>query len=244
MSSWKKVVFKQVQPLHIGYGNYGVMNETRIFIPGVTMWGALTNAYVKSLGGKEEDYKKYQETFEKITCFYPMIDCTVLYPRFENGEFYLGFCSEKEFRYEYVDTYVSTAINATTLHAKDESLHETDIVLPQGKEDKKQLYWVGYINTSEQIPNEIYVGGDSRYGFGLMELDKEKTKEENYYYEVIKGIYQNSYPQNEVLSNFLPFKNDLKFEGKIEILAEFDFSQNSPKVDDAKYYIVPGSIIK
>jgi len=241
MSSWKKIVYKQIQPLHIGYGNYGVMNETRLFIPGITMWGALTNAYVKSLGGKEEDYTKYQETFENITCFYPMIENAVLYPRFEDGEFYLGFCSEKEFRYECVDTYVSTAINPTTLNAKDESLHEIDIILPQSKEDKKQLYWVGYVNTSEKIPEKIYVGGDSRYGFGLMKLEREF--EENYPYEVKKGICQSRYPKNEPISNFVEFESDKKFEGKIEILAEFDFSENRPKVNEAKYYIVPGSKI-
>jgi len=241
MSSWKKIVYKQIQPLHIGYSNYGVMNETRLFIPGITMWGALTNAYVKSLGGKEEDYKKYQETFENITCFYPMIENAVLYPKFKNGEFYLGDKSEKEFRYECVDTYVSTAINPITLNAKDENLHEIDIILPQSKEDKKQLYWVGHIKTSEKIPEEIYVGGDSRYGFGLMKLEREF--EENYSYEVKKGIYQSRYPKNEPLLNFLEFESDKKFEGKIEILAEFDFSENRPKVNEAKYYIVPGSKI-
>jgi len=271
MSNWKKVIYKQIQPIHIGYGNYGVINETRIFIPGITMWGALTNAFGKEKNWTNEDYQKEEnkKLFENITCFYPMIDSAVLYPRFENGEFY--FCeydlnnkkfvdkgykiSEKEFRYEYIDTYVSTAINPTTLNAKDESLHEIDIILPQGKEDKKQLYWVGYVNSSKKIPREIYVGGDSRYGFGLMEFVEEK--EENYPYKVIKGIYQeednknkednkkeNPIPKNEPILNFLPFKNDLKFEGKLEILAEFDFNENTPHVNNASYYIIPGSIIK
>jgi len=241
MSSWKKIVYKQIQPLHIGYGNYGVMNETRLFIPGITMWGALTNAFGKENNWDKDQYEQNKAFFENITCFYPMIENAVLYPKFKNGEFYLGDKSEKEFRYEYVDTYVSTAINPTTLNAKDENLHEIDIILPQNKEDKKQLYWVGYINTSEKIPEEIYVGGDSRYGFGLMKLEREF--EENYSYEVKKGIYQSRYPKNEPLLNFLEFESDKKFEGKIEILAEFDFSENRPKVNEAKYYIVPGSKI-
>ncbi len=42
---WYKLVFKQNQPIHIGYIDWGVVNETQIFIPGWTMWGALTKAY-------------------------------------------------------------------------------------------------------------------------------------------------------------------------------------------------------
>jgi hypothetical protein len=244
MSNWKRVVYKQIQPIHIGYGSYGIMNETRIFIPGITMWGALINTFGRENNWTSKDYEneKNKKMFENITCFYPMSDNVVLYPGFKNGEFYLGDKSEKEFRYEYVDTYVSTAINPITLNAKDESLHEIDIILPRDKEDKKQLYWVGYVNTSENIPNEIYVGGDSRYGLGLMELVEEKR--EDYPYEVIKGIYQGKYPRNESLLNFLEFKNYIKFEGKFEILAEFDFSKNRPKVKKADYYIMPGSVVK
>ena len=241
MGDWKKVVYKQVQPIYIGYKSHGIINETRVFIPGITMWGALTNAFGKENNWDKDKYEQNKAYFENITCFYPMIDNAVLYPRFKNGEFYLGFCNEKEFRYEYIDTYISTAINPATLNAKDKSLHEIDIILPQGKEDKKQLYWVGYVKTNKEIPNEVYVGGDSRYGLGLMRLEG-KPKDENYPYEVIKGIYQDSYPKNEPISNFVEFKNQ-SIEGKLEILAEFEYGKISREIKDAKFYITPGSKI-
>ncbi|RMA97950.1 RAMP superfamily CRISPR-associated protein [Hydrogenothermus marinus] len=264
---WYKVKFKQIQPIHIGYNKYGVINETRLFIPGQTMWGALTNAYFKNTGNYNE------ELFENITCFYPMIENEVLYPKFKDGEFFLGDLSEKEFRKEFVTTYISTAINPQTLSAKDESLHEIDVILP------KNIYWVGYIgldisNFEDILKNlkNVFIGGDTRYGLGLIELEKEDinqapASEEMHYKFVKKGKIQiqeknsdegkiqeeildevKNLIDNKNLTNFVKF-NDLKdvdeIEGKLELLAEFDFKQNIPKIkEESGLYISVGSTIK
>lgn len=42
---WYKLVFKQNQPIHIGSTKWGIVNKTEIFIPGWTMWGALTKTF-------------------------------------------------------------------------------------------------------------------------------------------------------------------------------------------------------
>ena len=232
---WYKLTFKQIQPIHIGDNKHGVINETKIFIPGQTMWGALTNAYFK----KTNVYDK--NLFENISCFYPQIKDkdNVLKPQYKNGEFYLGKLSETEFRQKYTTTLLSTAINPTTLHAQDKSLHEIDVILPNNIE------WVGYLKVNKDIINELlniksfYIGGDSRYGLGLVELIN--ANEENYNQEPVKGRI-NKYTPNEPLTNFFEFNNQ-KFEGKLELLAEFDFTQNTPKIENAKYYITPGSKI-
>jgi len=232
---WHKLVFLQLQPIHIGYKKHGVVNETRIFIPGWTMWGALTNAYFKKTGNYEEN------VFEKITCFYPMIKDTVLYPKYENGEFCLGDKSEKEFRQEYVITNISTAINPSTLNAKDESLHETDVILPKNK-----IKWVGYIDCDEneikQI-EEIFVGGDSRYGLGLMGLMKSEEIND----EELKRcmITQEDNSNSITLRNYLKFNGKThNFTGKIELLCTFDFKKKTPVVEEKSpgFYITPGSV--
>ena len=242
MSNWHKLIYKQIQPIHIGAGSYGVINDTRIFIPGWTMWGALTNAYGINNNWKDKDYKddNNKQIFENITCFYPQVDGKILNPSYKNGEFYLGNMSEKEFRKKFVTTYLSTAINSTTLNAQDESLHEIDVILP------KDIYWVGYlkINIREKnfkgIPKEIYVGGEVRYGLGKMEL--QENIKENYSYEVKKGIYQDNNIRKP-LQNYLKFENQT-FEGELElVVTEFDFSKNRPKIKKAGYYIKPGSKI-
>jgi len=239
--SWHKIFFKQIQPIHLGHKKHGVINETRIFITGQMMWGALTNAYGYLKKWRSEDYenKGNKELFENISCFYPMSNDEVLLPKFKDGEFCLGDMSEKEFRQKYVTTLLSTAINPNTLNAKDESLHELDVILPDS------LQWVGYIKCEkakiEEI-KEIFIGADSRYGLGWMTI--ESIEEESYRQNPIKGKMDNATPNdNEPLTNFVKFDKQT-FEGKLELLAEFSFKKNSPEITRSDLYISIGSILK
>ncbi|ACJ75314.1 hypothetical protein THA_854 [Thermosipho africanus TCF52B] len=181
---WYKLVFKQVQPIHIGYKRYGVINETRIFIPGWTMWGALTNIYGLYTGS----YEDIDEVFEEISCFWPSFDKggnDVLFPSLRYGKLHLGNFSEEKFRTMFVDTIISTAISPVLRSAKDESLHEIDVILPRPREEfvreldaNISLYWVGILNIKDQkllsflkSGLEIFVGGDIKYGLGLLKLE-------------------------------------------------------------------------
>lgn len=189
---WKKVVFKQIQPIHIGVGSYGVINDTNIFIPGWTMWGALTKAYNLANGWL---LSEKQSVFGKISCFYPSDNDegkNVLFPWINNkGIFNLGDYSDAEFRAKFVDTFTSTALVPVSRSAKEESLHEVNIILPGKKQDfrydqnkslNKGLFWAGIVNIDGKDNNkdnkesflakgtQIFVGGDLRYGLGLMEI--------------------------------------------------------------------------
>lgn len=229
--NWYKVTYRQIEPIHLGYKKHGVINETRIFITGQAMWGALTNAYFHLTG------EHNKELFENISCFYPRINGVELLPQFKEGEFCLGDMSERAFRQDYVTTLVSTAISPNTLHAKDESLHELDVIVP------KNLYWVGYVKCDkEQLEKlkEIRIGGDSRYGLGLMRL--ESVIQDSYTQSPIKGLITDI-PHTQALSNFVKFDNQ-KFKGKLELLAEFSFKKNSPEITTSDLYISIGSILK
>jgi hypothetical protein len=254
MKKWYKLVFKQLQPIHIGAGNYGVINETRIFIPGWTMWGALTKTY--NLQSKK-DLSENQELFEDISCFYPSFDKEgndVLFPNFKKGEFYLGEeYSEKKFRAKFVDTYVSTAIMPNSRMAKDESLHEIDVILLGAKTDfiekevEKQLYWVGILKIDEDTKNnflienlKITIGGDARYGLGKLKLlSSEDEADLNQWGISDKGEIK--IIDKSAVKNYVPLKEIKQFEGKTELLAEFDFRKALPKATNPKLYIIPGS---
>ncbi len=237
--SWYKVTFRQIEPIHIGYRKHGVINETRVFITGQMMWGALVNAYGRVKNWNSDEYEQNQTLFENISCFYPKVDNELLYPKYKDGEFYLGNMSEIEFRQKYVTTYLSTSINPFTKNAKDESLHEIDIILPNN------LEWVGYVKcnkTELEELKEIYIGGDSRYGLGLMKL--EDIREESYTQNPIRGKIEEYTISDTSITNFVKFNNQ-KFEGKLEILAEFNFNTNTPKVVKVRsgLYIGVGSKI-
>ncbi len=252
------LIFEQIQPLHIGAGSYGVVNETRIFIPGWTMWGALTNAYSRIIGENPE-VNQNQKLFEKITCFYPSFypltgkdNENVLFPAFKEGKLHLGQFSEDRFRVMFVDTFVSTAINPAYRSAKDESLHEINIILPKAKSGysvnskEQRLYWIGAVETGADIPDgiRIVVGGDVRYGFGEMILkEKKEITEEDFNKWLFEGA------DEVILRNYLPVgevQNAELLEGKTEAIVKLEKSWGGAnlRVTEPEICFAPGSKIK
>ncbi len=243
--NWYKLVFRQNQPIHIGYIDWGVVNETQIFIPGWTMWGALTKAYNIY---KKESLSNNQNLFETITCFYPCFNSDgneVLFPEYKYGEFYLGDYSEDKFRLEFVDVFVSTAVYSHSRQAVENSLHEIEYILPKSKKIKpkdslKQLYWVGLLGIKEEneqkIKNflkegqKIFVGGEQKYGFGELELVKVERIDDLSSW----GIEDDSSLEpNKPLRNYLIINQslNLSFEGEIKLVAEYTFSENKLTID-------------
>ncbi|EEP61192.1 hypothetical protein [Sulfurihydrogenibium yellowstonense] len=280
---WYKLVFKQNQPIHIGSTKWGIVNKTEIFIPGWTMWGALTITFNQY--SKESKLSGNQELFETITCFYPSfyenknnkLKLNILFPNYKNGLLYLGEYSEDKFRYEFTDTFVSTAIIPGLRSAKEESLHEIEVLLPQSKKEikeenkkeskkeKKQLYWVGILGIKDDLPDfikndlsdflkkglNIYIGGDVKYGFGELELvyDREIESKDN---DELKNELKNwnideygclTLDDNKNIKQFLEFSPEIKFEGELKLLAEFDFTKNIPEIKNVSYFINIGSKI-
>ncbi len=262
------LVFKQLQPIHLGIRGYGILSETRIFITGQTMWGALTNTYGKNKKWSDRDFKNDENSkiFETITCFFPSFsedyDKTMM-PKFKNGEFYLKNYSEKDFRNKFVDSFMSTAIQPTNLVAKDKSLHEMEVILPQIKKNSKskknsskKLCWIGLLWVDNTIKNnfleenrlEIVVGGDTRYGLGTLLLKKAISFQDEILdqWGVKKTNTNEEQPffqlNDRPINNFLPRKKVAgEFDGKLELLAEFDFGQCIPNITKHRLCLVPGS---
>lgn len=260
--TWYKLKFKQLNPIHIGKKNYGVLSETRLFIPGWTMWGALVNSYGKLNGEIDETFQEGKTLFKNITCFYPEpLDGEIMFPNFKDGKLYMGNISETDFRMRYTDTYVSTAIEAPYFAAMEESLHEIEIILPGEKGNKaKELYWVGLVGIEKDREEEfkkfinqlgeIYVGGDLTYGFGKMEfihdgnlnellVDKNELKK--------WGINETGNIINDkncFIKNYIEFKNNYELKkGSLEFIVMYDFSGDIPSIETKGYYFTPGSEI-
>jgi hypothetical protein len=252
---WYQLTLLQIQPIHIGKKGYGVISDTEIFIPGSVIWGALTNACGIKNSWDNKNYEDNQKLFEKVTCFYPKIN-DVLFPKFMDGEFHIGDYSEKKFRYYFTDTILSTAIVPEYRSAKDESLHEIGMILPRSKkaDEQKQLYWVGVIGVDDSNNSiksflkvnelEIRVGGEQRYGLGLLKLiDKKEIQNSELQDWNLDSDGNYFYSQQTPLRNYFLFDKKIEFEGKMELLAEFNFQQNAPDLTRSNYFISPGSII-
>lgn len=270
---WYKLKLKQMSPIHIGKKNYGVLSETRLFIPGWTIWGALVNSYGKLNGGKDKNFKEGKELFEKITCFYPKTKSVdIMFPKFKDGKLHMGNISEKEFRRRFTDTYVSTAINPVNISAKDESLHEIEIILSEDREENESLYWEGLIGIEEskkddfevfiEKTKEIYVGGEIAYGFGKMKVYKDKinkarekdleiwglTKDGNL--ETNEKTFSKEKKANKAcksenyIKNYIEINKNYELKkGKQEFVVMYDFSGETPSIEKKGYYFVPGSVI-
>ena len=256
------LVFKQLQPIHLGIRGYGVLSETRIFITGQTIWGALTNIYGKNKKWSDSDFESNEnrKIFETITCFFSSFSKNydeIMMPKFRNGEFYLKDYSERDFRNEFVDSFMSTAIQPINLTARDKSLHEMEVILPKSKRCRsKQLYWIGLLWVDNTIKNnfleenrlEIVVGGDTRYGLGTLLLKKAISLQEEILdqWGVKKTNTNEEQPffqlNDRPINNFLPRKKLVgEFDGKLELLAEFDFDQCIPNITKHRLCLVPGS---
>ncbi|NQS76791.1 MAG: hypothetical protein HQP61_10240 [Peptococcaceae bacterium] len=251
---WYKLVFRQEEPIHIGKGSYGVLSETRIIIPGWTIWGALVNKYVKDKNGTE-NYEKTGKLFEVISCFYPSIGekGSVLFPEYRKGQFCLGEYTEEDFRAMFVDVNVSTAIEPETRATKDVSLHEVEAILHKPKDSLKsqfkQLHWTGLLgirNNSEDILGflrkgmKIIVGGEGRYGFGRMELVNIEGIEDLCDW----GIDLEGRPTTDIpLRNYMEYCDGCLKLGELEhIIVDADFSKATPTIKNSKICLVPGSI--
>ena len=259
---WCKLVFKQNQPIHVGSAKWGVVKETEIFIPGSTMWGALTNIYLQKNGFNGKSIDDINKNFQTISNFFPSFDGkTILQPTYRKGEFgYLlpntnKFLSEDKFRFYFVDTLVQTAVEPISRQAKDESLHELDYILPIPKQDleffEDNLYWIGTIQIEEDkkefLENltNIFVGADVRYGYGELELVECKALEENEKdFWCIDNTDKIDMKTNKPSPYFIELEENLEIEGEVILIPEIDFRENTPKLTDARFFASVGSKIQ
>ncbi|MDD3050300.1 MAG: hypothetical protein PHR06_04070 [Candidatus Cloacimonetes bacterium] len=247
---WYEVTLKPLQPLHIGSGNYGVVNPTWIYLPGWTIWGALTASFgIKNGWDKKNLSNEQKELFEEVSNFYPVIDGKILFPKYKKGEFCLGEFSEKQFRFFATDTFTSTAINASYQSANESSLHEIEYLLPKTKEDKpKDIYWKGIINIEDDLRDflssgsVISIGGERSKGFGRVIIYKVNQLEEKEKWNIEEDIvsFDTSKPSVHFLST-----GATKQVSKGELISHTEISEsdrNTLEFDEMKWIIKPGCV--
>lgn len=268
MAEWYRIILEQKQPLNIGGKKYGVISETRLFMPGWTVFGALVNAC--ALREKSPDaFKAWKEKLSCITCFFPALGTEnedILFPELSGDGLHLKSekvdYNEHDFRRRFVNSYFSTAIDPASQSAAEKLTHEIEIILPSEKRkgvvQRCRLYWTGLLKAEreeiESIKNaeRIFVGQDARYGMGELKffavqtVSNEETRQ--YWGLDIKG-------EEICLSGGIPLRNFLdidvmgcgieKVSGSKElIVTEFDFTNSAvPKVREYCFAISPGSRI-
>lgn len=201
--AWKayKVVLRLRSPLHIGAGKVGNLQRTRHYIAGRNLWGALTARMTRNghKNGKPAP-KAYKSLGDRLhnelafTYFYPTTNkqgSSPLFP-FNNrrGSLRYGLngamMDAAAFRYRFLSTYASTALNYTGNSAEEASLHEVECVLPHSRDDQSaQVYLTGYIFQEENSDLEwkkalrhLQIGGERGYGWGRLEVEDVEIQDD------------------------------------------------------------------
>lgn len=182
--------FKARSPVFIGSRKIGFIQQTRRYIPGKTMWGAITASITRKMIDKGikyspkvyEDIGKYIEDSVKYTYFFPeVVDkengsiAATFNPNFTPEGLKYGQYSERKFESDFINSFVSTATVGSRNSAMDESLHETEYVLNKVNYEGgvKQVYWKGYLFVKGESPGKCSVKNSEE--FEEIELGYENT---------------------------------------------------------------------
>ena len=170
-----KVSFELLSPLHMGWRKLGNLQQTRPYLTGRNLWGALTARLTREQGSD-----KYSEVGEEVckslvfSYFYPSTEPEKvgLWPWVDSDEFSWGFLS----------SYASTALKDG--HSKEDgSLHETEFIAPRTR-SAEPVYLVGYIFEKvgcslewNSALTKLQCGGERNYGWGRLRLYGENPLE-------------------------------------------------------------------
>ncbi len=159
-----KITFELQSPLHVGWRKSGNLQQTRPYLTGRNLWGAITARLTRDQDSS--DYigiGKQVDDFLAFSYFYPTT-CK------EKVELWPWSDSEK-FAWEFLNSYASTAL--TDGHSKeDASLHETEFIAPCTR-SANPVYLVGYIFEKDACKLNLQAaiarlqfGGERNYGWG------------------------------------------------------------------------------
>ncbi|NLJ48591.1 MAG: hypothetical protein GX428_03260 [Candidatus Atribacteria bacterium] len=256
-----------------------VVSPTRYYVLGRNFWGAITKRITEFLYNepKDIDYrnigKEVMKNF-KFSHFYLYDGKTVFTPSYTDEGLNYGGIPQTKFEHMFIGSRISTAIDENSGTARDESLHEIEFINNKFRDEKGNIKGVkiaGYIwvkNTAKILENkiqfgtnsitingfniiqELVLGGESKYGFGDVEIDFLKQGDEDEKDEKVMIEINNEQP----LDCYLEYSKEIQFEVDIELLTgrvyydpETDNNEpnNTPgeKMSKVKICFTPGTII-
>lgn len=172
--------------------------RTRLYVPGRTLWGAVTVRLVQKTG--KGDYKKAGQFLKEQMRFgylYLSDGEELFIPKYTEEGLKFGGVSLYEFEKKCVHSISTTSIDAYSLSAEEETLHHLEHINPYSMDDSsplslKGLLWVKKLESFSEQDDDLslkyegarlklseliqflQVGGERKYGFGRIELSKLK----------------------------------------------------------------------
>ncbi len=178
-----QLVYRLKSPLHIGHRKVGNLMQTRPYVPGKVLWGALT-ARLTRMNGQNIGVNAYEEVGKLLIQNFRF---GYLWPSRnpEDGPEFPWDVGEDHFDYLFLHGYASTALDPAGAGAQEGSLHHVEFVAPVAR-DGKPAYLMGDLWVNEPISdhriekwqealNHLQLGGERSYGWGKVECVKVKV---------------------------------------------------------------------
>jgi CRISPR/Cas system CSM-associated protein Csm3 (group 7 of RAMP superfamily) len=201
------------------------------------------------------------------------------YPKYTEKGLMFGPLKQNEFEKKFISSMASTAIEAQSLTAEDGMLHEVEFISHYTIDDGKPVFMSGFIWVREfsendislsikdeviitclekkvkfkdQLANRLQLGGERKYGFGLVELHKITEVKESKF-NLLPGEWKEengevciSLKRDDPIWAHVKHFENLKIKGDIELLAgrEWDPSEGAgKKLEPLGLCWSPGSIL-
>ncbi len=164
--------------------------QTRPYVPGRVLWGALTANLVRSYDDGSNGWR-YREVGEAVNenflfgYLWPAIPKSEKIVSLDDLEVRFPW-DEKElpFDYLFLDAYASTALDYTSYSASEGTLHHVEYIMPYTRgADPKPVFLVGDIFVRSGFTKEenvlqkwehalrnLQLGGERSYGWGRVEV--------------------------------------------------------------------------
>ena len=254
-----QVLYELHSPLHIGYHKVGNVQRTRYYIPARNLWGAVTEALTRrgftTNGVSQGNYQQIGAWVKDHCAFgywFIQENGQLLYPRYDAGKLKYGHLTAADFERRYLDAHVTTAIDPSTTSAEEGSLHEVEFIAPYNRDGVQTCVggWVFLDETAQAALDWCYwlstlqVGGERRYGFGMLRLLKMESANELQIDRTGTRLRQ-SVPKGTPLLAHTVIASSIQMRGQIEPLVGRSTSQSHAFGSDLTRGIVcwtPGSV--
>ncbi len=199
--SWEayKLTFQMQSPLHSGYAKVGNIQQTRLYVTGRMLWGALTSQITRLTNSANysqigKDVQKYLRTSYLFPCLDREGNRPIL-PEVRDYQpgYRVDYAHLKASKVErwLITSYASTAINKNTFAAEEGSLHEVELISHRFLNNVNEngisinagdpVYLTGIFFVSKDAPGDLkiswkkmiknfQIGGERGYGFGRLLL--------------------------------------------------------------------------
>lgn len=183
--AWK-LTYQALSPTLVGGLRFGFIQRTRYYVPGWTLWGAITAALTRAFY-TQADAKKYQcvGSFveqDLLTSYAGiLLDGEPALPHWgDEGRLKMGTLGLPQFEARFIRSSGQVGLEPATQTAAQGQLHETEVIVDFDPQTRTRVQWqftlylrdgaLAAMNWTEdevrQAIRQLSVGGDRTYGLG------------------------------------------------------------------------------